>query len=63
MATAFPFRATLLIVLAASVLAGCGVGGMTRAVTTAGGGLDRGECLAEQFRTGLPCDQDQFSVE
>jgi hypothetical protein len=43
------------------LLTACGAGGMARAVTTAGEGFDRGACLSEQFRTGKPCDQDQFS--
>lgn len=46
---------------AALLLTACGAGGMARAVTTAGEGFDRGECLSEQFRTGTPCDQDRFS--
>jgi hypothetical protein len=49
------------LVAAALMLTACGAGGMARAVTTAGEGFDRGECLSEQFRTGKPCDQDQFS--
>lgn len=48
---------------AALLLSACGAGGMARAVTTAGEGFDRGECLSEQFRTGRPCDQDRFSDE
>jgi|FLYM01.1.fsa_nt_gi hypothetical protein len=48
---------------AALMLSACGAGGMARAVTTAGEGFDRGECLSEQFRTGQPCNQDQFSDE
>lgn len=51
------------ILAIALTLAACGVGGMTRAVTTAGEGFERGECLSEQFRTGDPCDQDQFSQD
>ncbi len=54
-------RKAATLVAAALLLAGCGAGGMARAVTTAGEGFDRGECLSEQFRTGEPCDQDQFS--
>jgi len=53
--------AGLLLVLAS--LTACGAGGMARAVTTTGEGFDRGACLSEQFRTGKPCDQDQFSAE
>lgn len=54
-------RKVAVLVAAALVLTACGAGGMARAVTTAGEGFDRGECLSEQFRTGKPCDQDQFS--
>lgn len=54
-------RKVAALVAAALVLTACGAGGMARAVTTAGEGFDRGECLSEQFRTGKPCDQDQFS--
>ncbi|MFN3764538.1 MAG: hypothetical protein ACK4R3_03105 [Aliihoeflea sp.] len=49
------------ILAAALVLTACGAGGMARAVTKTGEGFDRGECLSEQFRTGEPCDQGQFS--
>ncbi len=49
--------------VAVLLLSACGAGGMARAVTTAGEGFDRGECLSEQFRTGQPCNQDQFSDE
>lgn len=55
---------TLALVAFASVLlplAGCGGGGMARAVTTAGQGFDRGECLSRQFKGEEPCDQDELS--
>lgn len=61
MATSFPARTLIALAFAAITLQACGAGGMARAVTTAGEGFDRGECLSEQFRTGAPCDQEQFS--
>jgi hypothetical protein len=61
MSMAHPFRTIAALVIAAASLQACGAGGMARAVTTAGGGFDRGACLSEQFRTGEPCDQDEFS--
>lgn len=61
MVTVFPVGTIAAIILFAAALGACGAGGMARAVTTAGGGFDRGACLSEQFRTGKPCDQDRFS--
>jgi hypothetical protein len=61
MATFIPARTLIALAFAATALQACGAGGMARAVTTAGEGFDRGECLSEQFRTGEPCDQDRFS--
>lgn len=43
-------------------LAGCGLGGMSKAVTTSARGFDRGECLSRQFKGEEPCDQDAFAA-
>lgn len=61
LAARIPSKIVIQTLAAALLLTACGAGGMARAVTTAGEGFDRGECLSEQFRTGKPCDQDQFS--
>ncbi|MBL0935537.1 MAG: hypothetical protein IBJ07_12405 [Rhizobiaceae bacterium] len=63
LAARIPSKVVIPTLAAALLLTACGAGGMARAVTTAGEGFDRGECLSEQFRTGEPCDQDQFSVD